>query len=375
MKIALISFHNAANFGASLQAYALQHALEQMGHENEYINYVNVTRRHQYSMSFLFWDAVKKRQFSSAIKYLVGSPFLILRKNKFNRFYKRYLHVTKDEFRNSKEAARLNPLYDRFIVGSDQVWNPVNNGNDTAFILDFVEDKRKKISYSSSFGLAELDDEMKERYRKCFSSFYALSVREKIGQEIVYDLIGQKPKLVLDPVMLLTKADWMDLAKNEKDGNEKYVFTYTNRDQQISSFFKTGYELNGKKLYKLSRFTRPKDFINPKVRVKYWMSPLEFVKVIENAELVVSASFHCLAMAILLNKPFVAILTGNYGKDERLNNMLRMFNLGNRALSEKMTVEDIMRPIDWSLVNSEIDKNREESLQYLRTAIGNDEQK
>lgn len=375
MKIALITFHNAANFGASLQAYALQHALEQMGHENEYINYVNVTRRHQYSMSFLFWDAVKKRQFSSAIKYLVGSPFLILRKNKFNRFYKRYLHVTKEEFRNSKEAARLNPLYDRFIVGSDQVWNPVNNGNDTAFILDFVEDKRKKISYSSSFGLAELDDEMKERYRKCFSSFYALSVREKIGQEIVYDLIGQKPELVLDPVMLLTKADWMDLAKNEKEVNEKYVFTYTNRDQQISSFFKTGYELNGKKLYKLSRFTRPKDFINPKVRVKYWMSPLEFVKVIENAELVVSASFHCLAMAILLNKPFVAILTGNYGKDERLNNMLRMFNLENRALSEKMTVEDIMRPIDWSLVNSEIDKNREESLQYLRTAIGNDEQK
>lgn len=373
MKIALISFHNAANFGASLQAYALQHALDQMGHESEYINYVNDTRRHQYSMSFLFWDAVRKRQFSSAFKYLAGSPFLILRKIKFNRFFKQYLHVTKEEFRNSKEVARLNPCYDRFIVGSDQVWNPVNNGNDTAFLLDFVEDKRKKISYSSSFGLAELDDETKERYRKCLFSFHALSVREIIGQEIVYDLIGKRPDLVLDPVMLLTKSDWMDMAKNEKSGNEKYVFTYTNRDKQIASFFKTGYQLNGKKLYKLSRFTRPKDFINPKVRVKYWLSPLEFVKVIEDAELVVSASFHCLAMAILLNKPFVAILTGNYGKDERLNNMLRMFHLENRALSDRMTVEDITGPIDWSFVNSEVDKRRGMSLQYLRTSLGIDE--
>ena len=369
MKIALISFHNAANFGASLQAYALQHALEQMGHESEYINYINDTRRHSYSMSFLFWDAIRKHQFSSAFKYLIGSPLLILRKSKFNRFYKRYLHTTKEVYHNSKKASALNPLYDCFVVGSDQVWNPVNNGNDTAFLLDFVEDKRKKISYSSSFGLAELDGEMKERYRKCFSSFYALSVRERLGQDIVYDLIGKRPELVLDPVMLLTKSDWMDMVKNVKAGNEKYVFTYTNRDQQIASFFKTGYELNGKKLYKLSRFTRPKDFINPKVRVKYWMSPLEFVKVIENAELVVSASFHCLAMAILLNKPFVAILTGNYGKDERLNNLLRMFHLENRALTDAMTEEDILKPIDWEFVNFEIEKRREESLNFLRSAI------
>lgn len=374
MKIALISFHNAVNFGASLQAYALQHALEKMGHDSEYINYVNDTRRHQYSMSFLFWDAVKKHQFSSAIKYLVGAPFLALRKNKFNRFYKQYLRVTKQEYCNSSEAAKLNPSYDRFIVGSDQVWNPVNNGHDTAFLLDFVEEQRKKISYSSSFGLAELDDQTKERYRKCFSSFYAISVREKIGQEIVASLIGKTPELVLDPVMLLSAVDWQELAKNQKAGSEKYVFTYTNRDRQISAFLRTGYKMAGKKMYKLSRFTKPKDFVNPAVRIKYWMSPLEFVKVIDNAELVVSASFHCLAMAILLNKPFVAILTGNYGKDERLNNMLRMFHLEKRALSENMTEQDVLQPIDWFFVNEEIARRREESLAFLSHAI-NEESK
>lgn len=370
MKIALLSFHNAANFGAALQAYALQHAIEQKGHDCKYINYVNDTRRHQYSMSFLFWDSVRKRQFGSAVKYFVGAPFLLTRKRKFGKFYKDYLHTTEREYCNSQEASSLNSLFDRFIVGSDQVWNPVNNGRDTAFLLDFVEDSRKKISYSSSFGLSELDDDLKERYRKCFLDFHSLSVREKIGQKIVEELTGRTPELVLDPVMLLTMQDWRTLAGGVKETKEKYIFTYTNRDQQINSFMKTGYHLSNKKLYKLSRFTKPKDFMDPSIRVKYWMSPLEFVSVIDNAELVISASFHCLAMAILLNKPFVAILTGNYGKDERLNNMLRMFHLENRALNDMMTEEDILKPIDWEFVNDEISKRRDESLQYLMNAIG-----
>ena len=370
MRIALLSFHNAANFGAALQAYALQHALEQKGHECKYINYVNDTRRHQYSMSFLFWDSLRKGQFASAVKYLIGAPFLLTRKRKFGKFYKKYLHTTEREYRNSQEATSLNPLFDRFIVGSDQVWNPVNNGHDTAFLLDYVEDPRKKISYSSSFGLSELDDDMKERYRKCFLTFHSLSVREKIGQRIVEELIGKTPELVLDPVMLLTMQDWRTLASGVNGTKEKYIFTYTNRDQQINSFMKTGYHLGDKKVYKLSRFTKPSDFIDSSIRVKYWMSPLEFVDVIDNADLVVSASFHCLAMAILLNKPFVAILTGNYGKDERLNNMLRMFHLEDRALNDKMTEEEILKPIDWEYVNGEISKRREESLLYLINAIG-----
>lgn len=370
MKIALISFHNAANFGAALQAYALQYALERMGHDSEYINYVNDTRRHQYSMSFQFWNALKKRQFVSAIKFLIGAPFLFLRKRRFAEFYKQYLHVTKKVYRNSGETMMLNPCYDRFIVGSDQVWNPIHNGNDTAFLLDFVEEQRKKISYSSSFGLSELDEETATKYRKCFESFYALSVREDIGQKIVSRLIGKTPELVLDPVMLLTGKEWRKLSECLKSNEDEYVFAYTNRENQVSSFLKTGYNMTGKKMYKLSRFTRPKDFIDPSVRVKYWMSPLEFIKVIYGSVLVVSASFHCIAMAILLNKPFVAILTGDYGKDERLNNMLKMFHLENRALTDKMTVADILAPIDWISVNNEINGRREISLKYLRDAIG-----
>lgn len=373
MKIALISFHNAANFGAALQAFALQRALDQMGHSGEYINYVNDTRAHQYSMSFLFLDSLKKGNVSGAVKYLVGAPFLAIRKKKFGNFYKQYLHTTPKVYRNSEEAKELCPFYDRFIVGSDQVWNPVNNGHDTAFLLDFVAENRKKISYSSSFGLSELDKETADKYRECLSSFYALAVRETIGQDIVQQLIGKRPELVLDPVMLLSQGDWRSLTQGYRLPGEKYVFAYTNRESQVASFLKTGYPMDGKKLYKLSRYTRARDFLDPSVRVKYWMSPLEFVNMIDNAELVVSASFHCLAMSILLNKPFVAVLTGNYGRDERLNHMLKMFGLEDRVLTPGMTPDSISRPICWEAVNEKMSGRRKESLLYLRNAIGQDE--
>lgn len=368
MKLALLSFHNAANYGAALQAYALQEALEKMGHDCEYINYLNDERRNHYSLSFLFWDAIKKRNITGAVKYLLGAPFLLARKRRFNKFYKAYLHVTKGEYRTSQEAAALNPDYDRFIVGSDQVWNPDNNGDDAAFLLDFVKDDKKKVSYSSSFGVASIDETHKDVFKNNLEKFKALAVRESIGRDIIKELTGRDAKVVLDPVMLLSKEQWLSLVP-EKKNNEKYIFSYTNRDSQISDFFKTGFKLEGKKHYVLSRYTRPQDFLSSTVRVKYWMSPQEFVSVIANAELVVTASFHCLAMSILLNRPFVAVLTGDKGKDERPLNILRALNLESRILSPGMTPSDIQSPIDWESVNKRIEELKKSSVAYLTKAI------
>lgn len=369
MKIALLSFHNAANYGAALQAYALQQAIEQMGHDCEYIDYLNHERRNHYSLSYLFWDALKKGKFADAAKYIAGAPFLLTRKMRFNKFYKSYLHVTKETYRNTQEAAALNPYYDRFIVGSDQVWNPDNNGDDAAFLLDFVEDDKKKISYSSSFGIASIDEGHRDVFKKNLKKFKALAVRESIGRDIIMDLTGREAQVVLDPVMLLSKDQWMSIVSNRVK-REEYIFSYTNRDSQIADFFKTGYKLYGKKHYVLSRYTRPQDFMSRIVRVKYWMSPQEFVSVIANAELVVSASFHCLAMSIILNRPFIAILTGDKGKDERPLNILRALNLESRILKPNMTPSDILSPIDWKSVNGRVEELKKESLEYLIKSIG-----
>ena len=368
MKLALMTFHNAANYGAALQAYAFEKFLTDKGYDCEYINYVNASRAHEYSMSWHIWDSLQHGKITNAIAYALGSPFMSLRKWRFSRFYAKHLRKTNRIYKTSAEAAELNGKYDRFIVGSDQVWNPACNGDDTAFLLDFVKNSRERISYSSSFGVDSIDEGHTAAFKQNLSAFHALAVREQIGCEIVKNLTGRDSQLVLDPVMLLTKEQWMQLVPTGEK-KEKYIFSYTNRDSQTADFFKTGYKLDGKKHYVLSRYTRPQDFINPKTRVKYCMSPQEFVSVIANAELVVSASFHCLAMAIILNRPFVAILTGDKGKDERPLNILRALDLESRILHPDMSVGDIVAPIDWDVVNEKIEQLKASSVAYLDMAI------
>lgn len=368
MKLALLSFHNAANYGAALQAYALQKFLTDKGYDCEYINYVNASRGHEYSMTWHIYDSLRHGKLTSAAAYLAGSPFLTLRKVRFDKFYSQYLKKTKKVYRTSAEAVTLNGAYDRFIVGSDQVWNPACNGDDTAFLLDFVKNNRERISYSSSFGVATIDEQHRGAYKENLSAFHSLAVRESIGRDLIIELTGRDAQVVLDPVMLLTKEQWMQLVPDNQK-KERFIFSYTNRDRQIADFFKTGYKLEGRKHYILSRYTRPQDFINPTSRVKYCMSPQEFVSVIANADLVVSASFHCLAMSIILNRPFVAILTGDKGKDERPLNILRALDLECRILHSAMTVADVQAPIDWESVNKKIEELKASSVAYLNKAI------
>lgn len=368
MKIALLSFHNAANYGAALQAYALEKFLLDNGIDCEYINYVNYTRKHMYSMTFMVMNSLRKKKIGAAIKYAVGSPFINLRKARFKRFYKKYLKQTKKVYTNSQEASELNDLYDYFIIGSDQVWALENNGGDMAFFLDFVKDNRKKISYSSSFGLAEIEDKYKDQYAHYLNCFHSLAVRETIGQRIVKELTGREAELVVDPVFLLSKQQWEDIMPCRKL-NERFVFSYTNTDRQISDFLSTGYPMDGRKHYILSSHTRPGDFINKNVRVKYCMPPQEFLRVIYDAELVATASFHCLALSILFNKPFVVLLMGDKGKDERLVNLLTQLGLTNRIWSPSMTVNDIEAPIDYDDVNRKLEQMRQTSIQYLLSAI------
>jgi hypothetical protein len=368
MKIALLSFHNAANYGAALQAYALEKFLLDNGIDCEYINYVNDTRKHMYSMTFMVMNSLRKKKIGAAIKYAVGSPFINLRKARFKRFYKKYLKQTKKVYTNSQEASELNDLYDYFIIGSDQVWALENNGADMAFFLDFVKDNRKKISYSSSFGLAEIEDKYREKYATCLSSFHSLAVRETIGQRIVKELTGRDATLVVDPVFLLSKIQWEEIMPARKN-NERYIFSYTNTDRQIADFMSTGYSLGERKHYILSSHTRPKDFLNSKIRVKFCMPPQEFLRVIYDADLVVTASFHCLALSILFNKPFVVLLMGDKGKDERLVNLLEQLGLQNRIWTPQMTVDDIDAPIDYKRVNEKINNMRNSSVEYLMKSL------
>ena len=368
MKVGLLTFHNTLNYGSALQVFATQEALKKLNIECEIIDYTNQHRKNAYNTIYLAKRELKRKNISLAMKYFIGSVFIYKRKQKFIDFYRKYVNYTDKKYYSNQELKKINTKYDKFIIGSDQVWNYNNNGNDFSYLLDFVEEKNKKVSYSSSFGLKSIPDKLTDQYTKYLSLFKYLSTREDYGRKIIKELTGKEAELVLDPVFLLDKDDWLSFIKN---GNkrENYIFCYTNRSNQIENFLnQTQYPLINCKIYKLSRYLTPKDFINPKIKVCYSISPIDFIEIISQAKLVITASFHCVAMAIILQVPFIAILTGDEGKDERILNILKMTGLEKRLFNKSTDIGLVNKVIDFSDVEKRIQKYREISLNFLENA-------
>ena len=365
-----MTFHDAANYGAALQAYALQAYLQGAGYDCEYLDYRNERRRQMYDMGFHIRDNIRRGNFAAALKYALGFPFMEARKRRFAAFRKAYLRVGALECRTSDELKRTLDVYDKFIVGSDQVWNPDNNGEDTAFLLDFVPERNRKIAYSSSFGIDKIPAELRSKYANCLKQIGHVSVRERAGCRLVEELTGRNVPLVMDPVFLPGRGHWDSIAGSSSNRKRPFVFSYTNREGQAEGFFKeTGFSLKGMELHKLARQTSPGDFLNPNIKVTYSMPPVEFLRKVRDAELVITASFHCLAFSLIFNKPFVCFLTGDAGKDERISGQLKELDLETRIFRPGMSLEQVQAPIDYARVNAKLSELVARSADYLRSAL------
>lgn len=367
MKAALISFHNAYNYGACLQAYALQEAVDRLGVDCEYIDYINERRANGYKISARIANAIKAKNLKEIIKNVCGAPFVWSRGIKFDKFYASYLRKTDKVFSSVLEASVLDKEYDKFIVGSDQVWNDGHNGGDPAYFLDFVSDNKKKISYSSSFGIAEIPECDHERFSKHLNHISCLSTREKHGVELIKKLTGRQGHLVLDPVFLLDAEEWRKMIPQGKKDCD-YTFYYINARFNPNDFgCVTGWK--EKKKHILSSSVSPKDFLKRDQKITFAMAPEVFLQEVDNAQLVVTTSFHCLAFAVIFHKPFVAILSGDEGRDERLLNLLQITGLEDRIFSRHMTIEDVKKPIDFDLAEERLSVYREYSKNFLYAAL------
>jgi len=114
MKVGLLTFHNALNYGAALQVYASQRALDNMGIECQIIDYVNNHREVSYDMWSQAKRDLKKKNAVGALKYCLGSIFMRRRRKEFLKFYDEHLNCTSQRYSSSKEAEALNGEFDKF---------------------------------------------------------------------------------------------------------------------------------------------------------------------------------------------------------------------------------------------------------------------
>ena len=102
------------------------------------------------------------------------------------------------------------PLYDAYVVGSDQVWNGIKVGNQDIFMLDFLPINGKGLTYGASFGMVKIPETMYENYKRRINNFAHLLIREQEGIDMCKQLGRDDAKFVLDPTLLLDKADYME---------------------------------------------------------------------------------------------------------------------------------------------------------------------
>ena len=216
MKTAILTFHNSPNnAGAVLQAWALQWTIEKLGHEACIIDY------HRECGDMMPW-----RSFRSPVHIwhtLKRTPWEALRIRNCNRFRRRYLNLAGTQYggRVRYDGA------DAYIVGSDQVFNPVNNEGNPGFLLDFVPAEKRRIAYAASFGREDFSDGYAQMLKSHLPQFDALSVREGSGAETVKRIADVDAQVVLDPTLLHNAEEYRPLMEEERSVSlplEPYVF-------------------------------------------------------------------------------------------------------------------------------------------------------
>lgn len=312
VRIGIITITNdKENYGNVLQNYALQQFLKQEG----------ISSRTIRNYSF------KERRIGGF--YLILRFFMnrrdTIRRIKFWIFRHRHIaYSSQIVTRKNRNLNRLSSAYDAFICGSDQVWNPEFsfNHNWDLMLLRFTE-HHKKIAYSASFGVEKLTEPYRTLFADALKDFKAISVREETGCRLVETLTGQKPCLLSDPVMLIRRSNWDQIALPVRSLKGKVFIVLYILGEKNAALSECLSQLQNK--YPGALIVEPADYNSP----YYNTDPGEFVWMIKNCAAVVTDSFHATAFSIIYERYLCVIKrcgTADYMFD-RLETILKRYGI------------------------------------------------
>ena len=349
-KIGIITIFDNYNFGNRLQNYAVQEVLNKLKIDNETIINYNFDKNITYKLK-------------SGIRYL--SPKKDHRRLfKFINFNKNISFSKIVVYKNFKNFNYFENLYDVFVVGSDQVWNPKFISNKKLFLIDFL-DSNNSISFAASFGIANIELEDYELYKKGLNKFKQISVREDSGKKIIEKLTGRKDvEVLVDPTMLLTSKEWDNVSKRpSKLKSKKYILNY----------FLGEFSEERKKCVEKFAKENSCDIVNLMDRKDplYTCGPSEFLYLVKNAFLVCTDSFHGCVFSIIYNRPFVIFdreekNMNNMGS--RIDTLLDTFKLENRRYNGKNITSKNLNN-DYNEAYKILEREKEKSLNFLKKAL------
>ena len=381
-KVGIITIFNVDNYGAELQACATQKALNLMGYDAEIVNYPYfVSPRHKSTRMSnpvlpipLKLRVIKKMlPFINWVKSLRQTGKVVkARKNNFSSFHTENTKLS-PEYRTMESLYANAVDYDAYIVGSDQVWNPLNNTSLDPYFLKFAPKGRRRLSYASSIGLSSLPEYAHNYYRDALNGLDSISVREENAVALVKEVSGRDAKWVLDPTLLLNADDWSKVAKPHaliSQMKEKYVLLY---ELTPCSYLKTlALHVAKEKGLKIVRINKDTVRMEQDEEIVNIMDagPAEFLWLFQNADFVVTNSFHGTAFSINMNKDFYVVTPARKQNNSRQQSILRLFNLTDRLLLEDTTLpQPSTFAIDYSPVNMKLAEERTSCKNFIKQAI------
>lgn len=367
-KVGLITLHRVVNYGSVLQAYALQEKIKELGYDIEIIDYFpeRLTMKGMLIRIKNKGEKFKKSLSIRTLARIVILPSYIKRFNVFFSFLKKYMKLSPKTYKTIDEINNEKFEYDIYCTGSDQVWNSGwNEKFDYPYYLSFVPDDKKKIAYAASFGKNKLEENEIDETKKYLSRYDAISLRELSGVEIVKSLGISNSINVVDPTLLLNGNEWRKISSN-KYSEDKYILVYNlNRNKKIDKYAENLSKKTGLKIRFLSYqfhefYKKGKIMCNPKVE--------DFLSLIDNAQYVITDSFHATAFSLNFNTQFIIVYPGKYST--RLQSILEITGLENRVANDENDLSIVSENIDFEKVNKIIDEERNHSLEWLKNALG-----
>lgn len=349
MKIGILTFHRACNYGAVLQCYALQEVLKSIGHDVSVIDYADYHTSEVYKVISFYVIRNEILCPKSFLRYLIKIPFRIKSKRIFEDFVSHYLNIT--------QRCNCNTIpqdFDIYIIGSDQLWSLscLGGRENPVYMGDFKHSPFSKIiGYAISTtpkSLETIGTLKLERYSNNFSS---LSFREESNVNILSQLIGINAHIDIDPTLLSNNKTWKALI-NDNWGKRKYVFTYQARGSK------------GDLMRRKAKYLAKKEgweYLDMSASI---FSVADFISAIKYAQCIITSSFHATVFSLIFKKPFWAIML-NDGHDARYIDLLHKIGADEAIKDLNFPIEQPKR-LDYTMIESRLRPIRENSLDYLQ---------
>lgn len=355
MKVITVTTQKADNYGAVLQAYALQQTLFKLGYDNEILD-CSDNEKHSVSFNLLIRRMALNFQntiFYSRYKKMSG---------RFSGFRNSLLKQTAP-YNSIEEVQKNPPDADIYLTGSDQVFALGNQLVPIRF-LDFGDSDKVRASYAASKGLFEKDEKSIEYLRRMLSRFNCISSREEQGTKYIENTLGFDCETHIDPVFLLDRDQWNKITPEARI-KKPYILCF--RMLRHDAFQPLVDKLKKETGWQVVSIQPRTDKKLKADKYLFDVTPQEFVQLIRDADAVVTTSFHATAFSVIFNKKFYSLI--DY-KPERAIALCTMFGLENRLVRKNDTQFAGLEDINYSTFETVINEKRNDSFSYLKK-LGN----